>query len=395
MLNYFGTLYQSWTAPAGFQTLFSWTATLVLLVVSSYLLSWLIQGALAGTIHRLVRKTATEWDDYLLNRKFFQRLATALPTVTGYFLLKLFLVPDAVIFPLILKILLLLMCVTFTAFLDQVLSNVEQGVLALREKSRIPIRSYIQVAKLLVFLFAGILIISIILDQNPLIILSGIGALTAVLLLVFRDSILGFVASLQLGSNDLVKVGDYIEIPSQGIDGEVIDIALSIVKIRSGDNTIFSLPTYQLVSAPFKNWRHVAERGARRVKLAFPVDSRGLAPVTPARKKALEKAGLWRVPPEFSDITNLEAFRFWAQNSLETHEELVDDMARVVRIGDPVGRGVPVEMVFYTRLTKYPDWEHLHSHLVCLFLATLSEFGLSVFQEASASTAPNAVIKAP
>ena len=388
MRAYFHQLYLDWAAPAGFDVFFAWVTTLVLLVVSSYVLGRLIQVVLAGAIHRVVKKTSNEWDDYLLNKKFFQRLASALPTVTGYFLLKIFLEPDPVVFPLVLKTLLLLMCVTFSAFVDQVITNVEQGVLALRDKNRIPIRSYVQVAKILLFLVAGILAISIVLDQNPLIILSGIGALTAVLLLVFRDSILGFVASLQLGSNDLVQVGDVIEIPGQGIDGEVIDIALSVVKIRSGDNTIFSLPTYQLVSAPFKNWRHVTERGARRVKLAFPVDSHSLGPVKTSLQKALQKQGLWAVPPGRSDMTNLEAFRYWAQQTLETHNDLVADMARVVRIGDPVGRGVPVEMVFYTKLTNYPDWEHLHSHLLCLFLARLDDFGLTVFQEASGTLSP-------
>ncbi len=228
---------------------------------------------------------------------------------------------------------------------------------------------------------SGILVFSVILDQNPLGILTGLGALTAVLLLVFKDSLLGFVASLQLNTNNLVRVGDWIEIPGQNIDGEVIDIALSIVKIRSGDNTVYSLPTYSLVSAAFKNWRNVKEIGARRLKLSFPVDGLTLAPVTAAQEKKLRAAGYWKVPAGRLFVTNLEAFRFWSQDFLEGHGDVHPELVRLVKIGDSVGRGLPLEMVFYTRLTTYPDFEHLHSHLICVYLAALPTFGLRVFQE--------------
>jgi len=154
-----------------------------------------------------------------------------------------------------------------------------------------------------------------------------------------------------------------------------------VVKIKAGDNTVYSLPTYNLVSQPFKNWRNVKEVGARRLKIAFPVDGLGIAPVSLAQQKELTADGYWKTPEGWESVTNLEAFRFWAQDFLEGHGDVHPDLVRLVKIGDPVGRGLPVEMVFYTRLTGFPDYEHLHSHLLCHYLATLPKFGLSVFQE--------------
>jgi miniconductance mechanosensitive channel len=201
-------------------------------------------------------------------------------------------------------------------------------------------------------------------------------------LLVFRDALLGLVASLQLNSNDLVHMGDWIELPGTNIDGEVIDIALSVVKIRSSDNTVSSMPTYNLVSQPFKNWRNVNEVGARRLKISFPVDSMSLVRLTPDQCLRLTSEGYWKVPDGWQDVTNLEAYRFWAQNYLEIQTDVHPDRVRLVKFGDPAGRGLPVEMIFYTRLTGYPAFEHLRSHLICVFLAALGTFELRVFQEA-------------
>lgn len=380
MKELFHHLYESWgLAPQG-QLLFAWTAAVVSIIVMSYMVGWLIQGAIGSFIRRMAAKTQNRWDDYLFDRAFFKRLGIVVPATVSYFLLVGLVAPDAV-FSLVRKLILLWICFGAAAFAERFITNVQNGFLAIMGERRIPIRSYVQVAKILLFLVVGILVFSIILDQNPLAILAGLGALTAVLLLVFKDSLLGFVASLQVSTNNLVQIGDWIEFPGQNIDGEVIDIALSVVKVRSGDNTVYSLPTYNLVSTPFKNWRNVKDVGARRVKLSFPVDTLTLAPVSALLEADLRARGLWKVPEELTEVTNAEAFRFWAQDYLENHGEVHSEQVRVVKLGDPTGRGLPFEMVFYTRLTGYPDWEHLRSRLLCHSLATLPLFGLRVFQE--------------
>ena len=381
MREFFDHLWDAWNLDDNWQHFAVWTLALTSIILIAYVLGWVIRAVIGTFIARVAAKTETEWDDYLFEKQFFHRLGTFLPSIVGYFLFMGLVTPDTNVFPIVKKLILLWICVSGTAFVDQFVTNVEKGFLHIIGDKRVPIRSYIQVAKLFLFLVAGILIFSVILEQNPLGILTGLGALTAVLLLVFKDSLLGLVASLQLNSNDLVQIGDWIEFPGQNIDGEVIDIALSVVKVRSGDNTVYSLPTYNLVSTPFKNWRNVKEVGARRLKIAFPVDALTLAPVSPVLEKALRDAGHWKVPEDLPDVTNAEAFRFWAQDYLETHASVHPGQVRVVKIGDPTGRGLPVEMVFYTQLTGYPDWEHLHSRLLCHFLATLPAFGLRVFQE--------------
>jgi len=381
MREFFDHLWDAWNLSDDWQHFAVWTLALASIILMAYVLGWIIRVVIGSFIARVAAKTQNAWDDFLFEKRFFHKLGNFLPSIVGYFLLLSVVTPDANVFPVVRKLILLWICVSGTTFADQFVTNVEKGFLSIVGDKRIPIRSYVQVVKLFLFLVSGILIFSIVLDQNPLGILTGLGAMTAVLLLVFKDSLLGLVASLQLNSNNLVQIGDWIEFPGSTIDGEVIDIALSVVKIKAGDNTVYSLPTYNLVSTPFKNWRNVKEVGARRLKLSFPVDALSLAPVSAAQEKKLRSGGYWKVPEGREFVTNLEAFRFWAQDFLEGHGDVHPDLTRLVKIGDPSGRGVPVEMVFYTRLTGFPDFEHLHSHLVCLYLAALGTFGLRVFQE--------------
>ncbi len=381
MKELFHQLFEAWGLDLSWQPALAWVAALVSIVVLSYILGWLIQGGISGFIRSVAKRTQNQWDDYLFDRMFFRRLGMVVPAIVSYLLFVSLVTPDATIFPLVKKLIMLLVVFSATAFVDRLITNTQNGFLAILGDKKIPVRSYVQVAKIVLFLVSGILVFSIILDQNPMGILTGLGAMTAVLLLVFKDSLLGFVASLQLNSNNLVQIGDWIEIPGQNIDGEVIDIALSIVKIRSGDNTIYSLPTYNLVSGTFKNWRNMKEMGARRLKLSFPIDCLNLEVLTKTKEKSLKASGHWKVPENLVEVSNAEAFRFWAQDYLDNLGEIHPGQPRVVKFGAPVGRGLPLEMVFYTSVTGYPDFEHLHSRLLCHYLATLPVFGLRVFQE--------------
>jgi len=381
MKEFFHHLYDSWGLDAQWQHLFSWTAALLSVLLLSYVLGWIIKGGVGGLIRRLASRTETAWDDFILDKKFFVWLGRLVPSVVAFFLLLAFVTPDDVVFPIARKVVLLWICVTATGFLNQLVANFEHGFVEILAHRKVPVRSYTQVVRILLFLVAGILIIAEMLDQNPVGILTGLGAATAVLLLVFRDSLLGLVASLQLNANNLVQIGDWIEVPGQNIDGEIIDIALSVVRVKSGDNTIYSMPTLNLVSTTFKNWRNVNEAGARRLKISFPVDAQSLASLSPADRDRLAQAGLWKMPGHRDRGTNLEAFRFWAQDFLESHGDVHPGFSRVVRLGDPVGRGLPVEMIFYTKLTGYPDWENLHSHLLAIMLTELPAFGLRVYQD--------------
>jgi len=317
-LNTLWRLDDLWTIGDHWQNLAVWATALLSVAVLSYVLGWLVRAGIGGLIARIAAKTETLWDDYLFEKKFFSHLGNFLPAIASYFLFTGLVTPgephslDNDLFLLVSKGILLWICISRTSFSNQFVTNVELGFLHIVGDKKVPIRSYVQVVKLFLLVVSGILIFAVILDQNPLGILTGLGALTAVLLLVFKDALLGLVASLQLNSNNLVQIGDWIEFPGSGIDGEVIDIALSVVKIKAGDNTVYSLPTYNLVSQPFKNWRNVKEVGARRLKIAFPVDGLGIAPVSLAQQKELTADGYWKTPEGWESVTNLEAFRFWA-----------------------------------------------------------------------------------
>ncbi|MEI8094344.1 MAG: mechanosensitive ion channel family protein [Spirochaetales bacterium] len=401
MQSYLDRLNQLWKFDDLFsfgdhwESLAVWATALVAVGVLAYALGWIVRAVIGGLIAGLARKTETKWDDYLFDKKFFHRLGNLIPSVASYFLFLSIVAPgkvgtlDGALYPLVTKVLLLWICWAATSFFVQLSTNWERGYREVRGVRQIPMRSYVQVVQLFVYMLGGVLAVSVVLDQNPLGILGGLGAMTAVLLLVFKDTLLGLVASLQVSSNKLVQVGDRVEFPSLNIEGEVVDIALSVVKIKSGDNTVYSMPTYNLVSLPFKNWSHVADVGARRLKLAFPVDALTIAPLASGQEKALRTTGLWKVPEDLKGVSNAEAFRFWCQDYLDGHAQVHKGEARLVKLGQPVGRGLPFEMVFYTQLTTYPDWEHLSSRLLSQFLATLPEFGLRVFQE------PVGVVSAP
>lgn len=374
-------------APQQWQQVGAWGISLGVTVAVAVALGWIVRIIIGGLIGRLTGKTKTLWDDYLFDKRFFSHLGRFLPAVAGYFLFQAIFATGEekslaeALFKLGSRLMLLWICWSGFSFLSTLVDNVERGFLEINGDKRVPVRSYVQVAKLLLGLVACILVVAVLLDQNPLGILTGLGALTAVLLLVFKDALLGLTASLQLNSNNIVQVGDWIEFPGSNVEGEVIEIALSVVKVKAGDNTVFSLPTYNLVSVPFKNWRNVKDSGARRIKLALALDALSLAPVEPAREAELRRTGRWRVPAELGPATNLEAFRHWAQDYLAEQGAAYAGQPCLAKIGDPAGRGVPVEMVFYSTVTAYPDWELLRSRLYCHFLAALPDFGLRLFQE--------------
>ena len=358
---------------------------LAVLLVFGAVAGFLIRFVLGTVLRRWASKTETPWDDYLFERKFFHHLSWVMPAVAAYFFLKWFVPSSWSWYGLVSRFLLLLIVVFSTGFLNQLLSNFETGYRSIHADRRLPLRSYIQISRIFLFVVAGVLAVSVLLDQQPWGVLSGIGALTAILVLVFKDALLGFVASLQINSSNMFKLGDWIEIPGQNVEGEITDISLNIVTIKNAENTVFSLPTYNLVSATVKNWRTVTDHGARRLRISLSFDARSVCAIDSAFRQTLEEQHLWLFPEvELLDpwgFTNLEAFRYFAQTKLENHSQVLKPNPIVVRILDPAGRGVSVEMLFYTPVTTYPEWVNLQSRLMAYFIGSISLFHLELFQD--------------
>jgi len=268
-----------------------------------------------------------------------------------------------------------------------------------------PIKGYIQVVVLIVYFAAGVLVIAALMDRSPLLLLSGLGALAAVLMLVFKDTILSLVASVQIGSNDMVRIGDWIEMPQLSADGDVIDIALHTVTVQNWDKTFTTIPTYRLVSEPFKNWRGMSESGGRRIKRALNIDQnsvrfldedetgrlRSFTLLTDYLDGKAEDIARWnkvhperlKAPVNARRLTNVGTFRAYMLAYLHDHEDISKSMTLLVRQLSPTATGLPLEVYCFTSTTEWGKYEGIQSDMFDHFLAILPAFGLRLFQQPS------------
>ena len=268
-----------------------------------------------------------------------------------------------------------------------------------------PVKGYLQLGKILLIIVAVILTVSFILGKSPVLLLSGLGAVAAVLMLVFQDTILSLVASIQLNSNNMLKIGDWIEMPAYGVDGFVIEIALHTVKVQNWDKTIVTVPMRKLVEGSFTNWRGMFESGGRRIKRSLHIDQRSIRFLTDEEIKRLEEFVLlndylhekhkeitaWNAelaargatPINGRRITNIGTFRVYVEQYLRSNPAIHQEMLMLVRQLAPGSKGLPLEIYCFTQSTKWVDYEKAQADIFDHLLAILPVFGLRVFQEIS------------
>ena len=266
-----------------------------------------------------------------------------------------------------------------------------------------PIKGYLQVAKLVIYSAAVILMIASLMDRSPLLLLSGLGAMAAVLMLVFKDTILSLVASVQISSNDMVRVGDWIEMPQLNADGDVIDIALHTVMVQNWDKTITTVPTHRLISESFKNWRGMSESGGRRIKRSLTIDQTSIRFLSASDVKALQRFTLlagyleakqaeiarWnRAQPDRTlekvnarRVTNVGTLRAYILAYLQAHPGVSQEMTLLVRQLAPSATGLPIEIYCFTATTSWNEYESIQADIFDHLLAILPEFGLRLFQQ--------------
>ncbi|SPU43634.1 mechanosensitive ion channel family protein [Brevundimonas diminuta] len=267
------------------------------------------------------------------------------------------------------------------------------------------IKGYLQVLKIVIYAIATILVIAALIDRSPLLLLSGLGALAAVLMLVFKDTILSLVASVQLNSNDMLRVGDWIEMPQVNADGDVIDIALHTVKVQNWDKTITTIPTWRLISESYRNWRGMQDSGGRRIKRSLLIDQTSARFLTEAERERMRRFLLiddylayksaemadWnaklveagRDPVNMRRSTNIGAFRAYVQNYLENHPRIRQDMTLLVRQMQPTETGLPLEIYAFTSTVAWAEYEAIQADIFDHLLAILPEFDLRLFQSPS------------
>lgn len=269
------------------------------------------------------------------------------------------------------------------------------------------IKSYVQLGKLIAYIVGALLIAAAIMDRSPLLLLSGLGAMSAVLMLVFKDTIMSFVAGVQLSGNDMLRVGDWIEMPQVGADGFVVDIALNTVKVQNFDKTITTIPTWKLMSESFKNWRGMFNSGGRRIRRALPIDAQSVRLLGEAERQRLstlpllqaywsERDGL-QAPSTGPDgtaalhtiaphqVTNLHAFKAYAYAYLLAHPGIAkgDGMFLLVRTLEPTATGLPLELYCYAATTVWVEYESIQGDLVDHLIGMLPQFGLHLYQRSS------------
>ncbi len=272
------------------------------------------------------------------------------------------------------------------------------------------VKSYVQLGKLLISIFAAVMIVAALLNRSPLLLLSGLGAMSAVLMLVFKDTILSFVAGVQLGSNDMLRVGDWIEMPQVGADGFVTDIALNTVKVQNFDKTITTIPTWRLMSDSFKNWRGMFEAGGRRIRRSLPIDAHSIHLLTGEERSRLsgirllkdywsEKHGLRAVDDAqpgtvtatsghmiaADQVSNLAAFKAYAYAYLLAHPRIHQGpgMFLLARTLEPSPQGVPLELYCYTDTTVWVEYESIQGEIFDHLMGVLPQFGLCLYQRSS------------
>jgi miniconductance mechanosensitive channel len=347
-------------------------------------------------IHKLIFKTKSKWDDTLIKTKFFEELAHIIPPLILLYFSKFY--PQS-ISGTVSQIIGFWVIIVIIKSIDSLLSAVLEIYNTFEISKDKPIKGYIQLFKLLAYILGAIIALCILFDISLLHVLSGVGAFTAVLMFIFRDTILSLIASIQIVANDLFKVGDWIEAQNFGADGEVIDIALHSVKVQNWDKTIVTIPTYKFMENSFKNWRGMAESGGRRIKRSIFIDSNSIHFCSPQLLEKLksidlirdyldEKSAVVDTTAEITlnkrKLTNIGTFREYMKRYVQNNPNIDSkNFTFIVRQLEQTSKGVPLEVYAFSNKNKWAEYEQIQSDIFDHLLVALREFDLKLYQEPS------------
>lgn len=389
------SLDQTWAGTAIGLLVLAGLCSLVYLIARRYVLT---------LVHMLVRRTRAEWDQVLFAHRVPHRLTLLVPLLVVDVGIRW--VPGLSLEALdfVNRLTAASMILVAAVTIDAVLSALHTLYLRLPLAATRPIKSYIQLAKIFVYAVAAIFIIARLASQSPWFFVSGLGAMMAIILLIFRDTLLSLVASVQLTNNDLVRVGDWIEMPQFNADGDVIDIALNTVRVQNWDKTITVIPTHKFLEHSFKNWRNMFEGGGRRIKRAIYINSSTIRFLTEQEIERFSRFALmqeymagkvaelnrWNaqyedpsIIPNARRLTNIGTLRAYVVAYLRSHPGIRQDMTFLVRQLAPTPEGVPLEIYVFTNDTRWAFYEGIQADIFDHILSMVPEFGLSVYQRPS------------
>ncbi|MBI5218288.1 MAG: mechanosensitive ion channel [Bacteroidia bacterium] len=364
--------------------------------------NFIAKKIILSVVKAIVKKTTTDWDDILLEHKVFHRLSHFAPALIIYFSAGyiLYEFPGWVRF--IEKCSYIYMIAITLMVINSFINGIHDIYKTLPVAKNRSIKGYIQVVKIIVYLIGAIVIIATLMGRSPVYLLSGLGAFTAILLLIFQDSIKGLVGGIQLSASNMIRLGDWITVSKHNVDGTVIEMSMNAVKVQNADMTISSIPTYTLVNESFQNWRGMTDSGGRRIKRAVNIDMHSIQFCNDEILGRFEKIQLVSdfvkhkmielnkfntdhkidnsCPVNGKRLTNLGVFRKYLEMFLKNNQDLNPEMTFVVRYLDPTPLGLPIEIWVFSRLKDLQDYESVQADIFEHVLTVLPEFGLKVFQ---------------
>ena len=372
-----------WGIDPKLANMFDETIIAVLMIGVSIGLDYLCQAIFVGGMRRYTKRAPHQWNTLLMKRKVVHHLIHVLPGILVYFLLPLAFVRGKEILEFSQKI-----CAVY--IIAAILFTINGLLLVMldvynakdKQKSR-PMKGFVQVLQVLLFFIGGIIIIAVLLDKSPMTVVAGLGASAAGLMLVFKDSILGFVAGVQLSANDMLRIGDWISLPNDTANGTVEEITLNTVKIRNWDNTISTVPPYTLVNNSFQNWRGMQESGGRRVNKNIYLDMTTLKFCTPDMLDVIRKDVPLMAdyqPAEGEVPTNAQLYRIYIERYLRSLPVVNQDLDLIISQKEPTTYGVPVQVYFFSRNKVWKEYERIQSDIFDHLLVMVGKFDLKLYQ---------------
>ena len=387
------------------------TMGLLGLIIAALIADIIIKRIVVGVVRTIAKRSKVTWDDALIAHNVVGRIVQLVPAFIIF--AGVAFVPDLPEYAaeLIRNVAMAYMVLVSTMALTALLGAANTIYSSLPVAKDRPLKGFVQLLQIVVWIVGGVLIVATLIDRSPLILLSGFGAMTAILLLVFKDTILSLVASVQLTAQDMVRVGDWIEMPQFGADGDVVDVQLHTVKVQNWDKTITTIPTHRLISDSFKNWRGMQSTGARRIKRSVLIDVSSIRFQTReeidhfkrfallkdyiAAKEAELAAYNDALKHEVSEavnmrrLTNIGTFRAYAESYLQNHPRIHKGMTLMVRQLGADAHGLPLEIYCFTNTTVWAEYEGIQADVFDHLLAIISEFGLRIYQQPAGSDLAN------
>lgn len=380
----------------------------IVVILLAYLADWITKRILVQSIKKLVRKSKSKWDDVLINRKVLQRIAHLAPAIIIFYAAKIGFTDFEILSSVVSNAVNIYMVLVILLTLDALINGFHDIYLTLPISSERPIKGYLQVTKILIHSVGGIFILSILIGKSPTAILASFGAVAAVLILVFRDTILGFVSSIQLSANKMVKPGDWISMPSRGADGIVKEITVNTVKVQNWDKTISTIPTYALINESFQNWKGMEQSKGRRIARALNIDIKSIKFCNDEMLEKFKRIKLIREYIEKKEkeiaqfnkeqgindedtvsrrrLTNIGIFRKYVEIYLEKNPKIRPNKPPyiiMIRHLQPTEKGLPIQIYAFSKEQQWAIYEQVQADIFDHILAVVPEFELRIFQNPS------------